>query len=180
MIYMKNYKNLFFIVVIQILLVGCGFSTYNVNSLPPQLRQLYYQAEHPNEAFEINLKKKLKAAGVNILSEPTKSSPIININFSYSSGVNSPISSTQARIYNLNYAATITISDFYNKNLLAPQIAAVTRNVTLQPNEVFEATSQIAMIKREMQQELAIKIFNILSAKKTFQALKNMSLSKKT
>ncbi len=167
---MKSYKKLLLIIFIQAL-VGCGFTTHNVNSLPPQLKQIYYQAQNPNEPFEINFKKRLKAAGVNILAESTKSSPIININSSYSSSINNAASTTQARVYNLSYSATITISDFYNKNLLPSQVATVARSITLQPNEIFAATSQLAVIKREMQQELVIKILNILSAPKTFQAL---------
>ncbi len=171
---MRTYKNLFFIVIMQTLLVvGCGFTTYNVNSLPPQLKQVYYQAEHPNESFEISFKKRLKTAGINLLPEPTKSSPTINISSNYGYSFTNPASSTEGRIYNLSYTATITISDFYNKQLFPPQVAAVSRSITLQPNEVFEATQQTLTIKQEMQQELVIKMLNILNAPKTFQALKN-------
>lgn len=174
---MNIYKKLLVITIMQTLLIGCGFTTYNINSLPPQLRQIYYQAEHPNEPFEISLKKRLKTAGINVLNEPTKSSLILNINSNYSSGANTPASTNQARVYNLNYTTTIAINDFYKKNLIAPQTVTVTRDVTLQPNEVFEATSQIAIIKREMQQELVIKVLNVLSAPKTFQALSKLNES---
>lgn len=164
-------KNLWPVLIIQILLAGCGFTTRNINSLPPQLSPAYYQAEHPYEPFEASFKKRLKATGVILLFEPQKSSPIIKLSSNFSYTTNNPSPSVEARIYNLNYTATISISDFYNKELLAPKVATVSRSITLQPNEVFEATPQIAIIKREMQQELSTRVFNILSAPKTFQAL---------
>jgi outer membrane lipopolysaccharide assembly protein LptE/RlpB len=169
----KIHRNLFFIALIQIFLSGCGFTTYNINSLPPQLKQLYYQTDHPYAPFEVGFKKKLVAAGIKVLSTPKKSTPTIIITSLYNHDANNSASSTQARIYNLSYTATVTINDGDNKQLLAPQIATVSRSITLQPNEIFEATSQVAIIKQEMRQELTTKIFNILSSPKTFQALKN-------
>ena len=167
----KFLKNLFFSITIPIFLVGCGFTIHNTNSLPPQLNPIYYQTKHPYEPFEIAFKKRLKTAGIKLLSEPDESTLIINISSNYSDNASNITSSTQARIYNLDYTATITISDFCNKQLLSPQTVTVSRNITLQPNEVFKATPQIAIIKQEMQQELTTKILNILSAPKTFQAL---------
>lgn len=171
----KSRKNLFSAFIITIFLVGCGFKTHNVNSLPPQLNQIYYQTEHPYEPFEINFKKRLKAAGLNLLSEPKKSALIINVTSSCGNPTtNNTSSSTMARTYDITYTATVSITDYYNKYILNTQTASATRSITLQPNEVFEATPQVAVIKQEMQQELAIKILNILSAPKTFQVLKEL------
>jgi outer membrane lipopolysaccharide assembly protein LptE/RlpB len=169
---MKIYQKLLAVIIGQLFLSSCGFTTYNINSFPPQLRQIYYQTDHPNEPFEISLKKRLKSANVNLLNEPVKSSPILNVGSGYSSAVNNPSATNQARVYNLNYNATVTISDFFGKKLIGPQVVSVARTITLQPNEAFEATSQTTLVKREMQQELIIKVLNILTAPKTFQALK--------
>ncbi len=172
---MKTYSKLLAVTVMQLLLIGCGFTSYNINSLPSQLRQIYYQADYPNEPFEISLKKRLNTAGVNILNEPTKSSLILTVGSNYSAKTNNPASTNQARVYNLSYSATITINDFYKKNIIAPHTVTVTRDITLQPDEIFEATSQVAVIKREMQQELVIKVLNVLSAPTTLRTLHKLS-----
>jgi len=156
------------------LITGCGFAPHSIDSFPPQLNRLYYQTKNPYEPFEIDLKKRLKIAGVTLLRSSEKSAVTLNISTHYSAPSTNnynPASSTQARIYNLNYTATISISDYNNKILLAPQTVSVSRAVTLQPNEVLETTPQIAIAKQEMIQELSTKTLNILTAKKTAEAL---------
>ena len=158
-------------------LSGCGFTPYSINSLPPKLKEIYCQTENPYDSLTINFKKRLQIAGAKLLAAPKKSAPTIKLTSSYNStSVSNPASSTQARIHNLNYTATITINDFHGKQLLTPQVVSITRSVTLQPNEVFEATTQTPIIKNEIQQELITRIFNILCAQKTFQALKYLSI----
>ena len=97
--------------------------------------------------------------------------PIIKTSFSYNQGSGNPASSTQARIYTLNYVAIISITDHHNQTILTPTTVNVSRNITLQPNEVFDATPQVSTVKREMIQELSSKLLNVLSSKKTTEAL---------
>lgn len=167
-----KYKDWFFITAASLLLTGCGFKIHNIKSLPPQLSQVYYQAENKYGTFEISFKKKLKAAGLTLLTEPKKSALIIDVISNCSSpSTNNTSSSTMGRVYDITYTATINIIDYYNKPILNTQTASIIRSITLQPNEVFEATPQVAIIKQEMQQELSLKLLNILSAPNTFRVL---------
>jgi len=175
----KTFANLFFILITSTLLASCGFHLNSIKTLPPQLHKIYYQTEHPYEKFELAFKNKLKSNGATLLPAPKITTPTINISSNYSSNNNNPASSTQARIYNLTYTATISINNFYNQPILAPQTASVSRSLTLQPNEVFETTPQAEITKQEMIRELSTKILNILSSSKTFQALENMTIQKK-
>ncbi|MDR1057458.1 MAG: hypothetical protein LBL17_02685 [Coxiellaceae bacterium] len=165
-------KFLFTIIIVTIYLVGCGFTPRNIKSLPPALKQVYYQAEHAYEPLEIKLKKRLKSCGIVLRSIPQKSSPIINITSNYSHSTYTNISSAQARTYTLVYTATIGITDFYHQTLLPPQVITVTRTISLQPNEIFELTPQIGITKQEIVEELVMKIFNVLGSHQTVKALK--------
>ena len=171
----NTYRNLFFILAALTLISSCGFRPLGTKSLPPQLHQVYYQPEHLYGQFEVTFKKRLEAYGIVLVSEPKATAPTIHAKSNYTSNNNNPASSTQARIYNLTYSATISVSDFHNQPLLGPQTASVTRSVSLLPNEIFETTPQIEIIKQEMMQDLSIKLLNILSSRKTFLTLKNLA-----
>jgi len=175
---MKKYLNNICLLPLIILLTGCGFAPHSVDSFPPQLKKVYYQTKNPYEPFEIELKKRLKIAGVTLLASPEKSSLILSVDAHYinpSSNNYNPSSSTQARIYKLGYNATISISDYNNKRVLSPQIVTVSRDVALQPDEVLESTPQIAIAQQEIIRELSIKTMNILTAKKTAETLQKNS-----
>ncbi|MBU0744484.1 MAG: hypothetical protein KKE11_03865 [Gammaproteobacteria bacterium] len=150
---MTKLKSLkFFTIIVLLSIVGCGFTPRSANSLPPQLKQVYYQTTSPYALFDVTFKRRLKVAGVTLLPNPVKSSPIINISSSYGYSINNPASSTQARVYSLSYTATISISDCNQKTLLEPKVATVTRDVVLQASEIFATTPQIIVVKQEMAQ----------------------------
>lgn len=174
---MRKIAQNFLIITTLYFLAGCGFATFNAKSLPPQLKEIYYQAENPYAPFETAFKKKLKSCGIKFLPNPTKSTLNLNLSSNYSYTSNNQLSSTQARIYTLNYTATISITDYNQKLLLAPKSASATRNIILQPNEVFAVTPQITNTKQELSRELANKIFNILGSHRTHQDLQNHEAS---
>lgn len=169
----KAIKHLFIIVTISIFLGGCGFTTHSAKSLPPELKKVYYQAEHPYEPVEIKLKKRLKSGGVVLLPAPLKSSPIINISSNYTHTTYANLSSVQGRTYTLTYSATISITDFDHKTLIDPQTLSVSRSIALQPNEVFELTPQVGITKQELIDELINKIFFVLDSRRTVEAVKH-------
>jgi len=166
----KPFVNCCLILISLFLLPGCGFTLRTAKSLPPQLHQVYYQADNPYGQFEVVLRRALKASNVILLATPNATTPILHVTSSYNYSTTSSISSTEGRVYTLEYTAIIGIGDASDKPLLSPQTVRVSRSVTLQPDEVFETSSQIEIIKQEMLQELSGKALNILCAKKTFQA----------
>ncbi|MDR1012501.1 MAG: hypothetical protein LBL40_01465 [Coxiellaceae bacterium] len=176
MIKLSTFLNFATITTSYLILTGCGF-TRNIESPPPTIRKIYYQTERAYEPLEIKLKKKLKHRGIILLETPEKSSPIINIKSEYNYNTNHSISSIRARTYTLIYTVTINITDFHHKALLSPQIITATRIINLQPNEIFELTPQIKIIKQKMIEELILRIFNVLGSPETTKALKYESKS---
>lgn len=166
----KFYPKVCLTLIILFFLSGCGFKLRTAKSLPSQLHQVYYQTDNPYGQFEVILKKALKASRVVLLATPNATAPILHVTANYTPSTTSSVSSAEARIYTLNYTATISISDAADKQILTPQTVSTSRNISLQPNEVFETTPQIEIAKQEMLQELSRKILDILCAKNTFQA----------
>ncbi len=169
---MLNRVKYLLLVAVFAITSGCSFAPYSANSLPPKLKKIYYQTSNPYAAFELAMKRRLKSCQVIMLAAPTKDALILQVSYSHGYSSDSTASSVQARIYNLNYTATITISDYYGKNLFGPYYASANRSIALQPNEVLEVTPQITTAKYELQQELLNKVFNIISSPKAFLALK--------
>lgn len=159
------------IIIGLFLLSGCGFKLRTMQSLPPQLHQIYYQTDNPYGQFEITIKRSLKASNIILLPNSNATAPILHITANYSYSTTSPISTSEARVYTLNYSATISINSTTNALLLTPQTVSTSRSITLQANEPIESSSQIEIAKQEMIQELSVKVLNVLCAEKTFEAL---------
>lgn len=167
----KIYTKICIIICGFLVLTGCGFTLLTAKSLPPQLHQLYYQTDNPYGQFETGLKRMLKFSKIVLLDAPNKTAPILHVTANYSYSTTSSISSTAARVYTLNYTATISIDDATGKVLLTPRTVSASRTIMLQPNEIFETTLQVDIAKQEIRQDLMGKILNVLCAPKTFEAL---------
>lgn len=154
-------------------LAGCGFTLRTQNSLPPQLHNVYLQADNPYGQLEIAIKRELQASGV-VMQESVNAAPFIlhlaATSFTQTSDTsNSP--STQARIYHLSLSASFSLLDAKGITVLAPQTVAFAQDLTLNANEIFDTSTQVDITKQNMQRALIIKIFNMLCSKQTFDSL---------
>ena len=153
------------------LLSGCGFHLSNNESLPPQLRTLYFQSDKPYDQFTVALKNTLTANGINIVSKPNAakySFTLTGISLTHSGA--SIYSSAQANIYSFTFTANFQL-DAEGKAILSSRGVSASRNLTLNPNEILESSNQVDSLVQEMQQEVIIKILNILKSPQTLEAL---------
>lgn len=170
-------KHLALIAIITCLsstLCGCGFTLRTQNSLPPQLRSIYFQSDTPYEQLGIALKKELRATGITLQDDVSKAPFVLHMtapNFGHTTDTsNGP--STQARIYHLTLATSFSITDKSGKVVLAPQTVSAMQDLTLNANEIFDTSTQVDVAKENMRRILVTKIFDRLSSQKTFTALK--------
>lgn len=157
---------------VVIFMSGCGFELRSQKSFPPQLNNIYYQADKPYGEVAINLKKELKSTGIAFADDVNHANIIFHLSeptFSYNNTSTGP--STQARVYNLSMSVVLSIADAKGRILLEPQTITATRDLTLQPNEIFDVSTQVDVTKHTMEQDLVMKIFNVLGSKKAFNAL---------
>lgn len=149
-----------------LLLAGCGFAPRSFKDLPHGLRELHYQTEQRYAPFECDFRRSLTDFGITLVAAPIATTPTVTVHYQLSTRDTNSGSSTQARVYTITYEATLQVSNAQGKMLLAPATVSTSRNITLQPHEVFEITPQIATIKKELQRELINKLLNILVSAK--------------
>jgi outer membrane lipopolysaccharide assembly protein LptE/RlpB len=179
---MINYLKYLVLACLFLVFNGCGFHLRQNDALPIQLRTMYLQSPDQNSQFTISLKQVLLGSGVSIVDKPQDSVCIFEIISAdiMRSGTN-VYSSAQASVYTFTFtvvfkliASSETNTNIKNigKTLLASQKISVSRNLTLNPNEILEASNQVGTITNEMQREVILKILNILESKEVVSAFK--------
>jgi len=146
-------------------LIGCGFQMGSKASLSPKLNKVYFQADNEYESLAIKFKNELVSYGIILVKNPADAPYKIHFfptTFTHTTSTSGP--STQARVYNLIYTSSFSISDAKGKTIVSPRIVSSSRNLTLAPNEIFEVSTQVDVTKTSMEQELVVMIFNILSS----------------
>ena len=166
-------KKLIILLSITILLTACGFQPRSTRSLPEQLQNNYYQPSNPYGELELNLKRSLSSYGIVFAKNANTAKTIFNLSSNFTSNANSPATSSQASTYTVTYTATFNIISNKGKVLLPLQTVSTSRTLVLAPGEVFEVSPQVETNKHEMQQELIVKIVNILSSKQAIITLSN-------
>lgn len=166
------------IICFLLALYSCGFRLQDRHDLPPQLQTVYLRSDNPYGTLETGLKNSLKGMGTNFTDTANQAPVTLNIiNTSFTHDNPNVVPSSQATVYNFTYSACFNLLDKKGKQITAPQTVAAIHTLTLNPNEVLEASNEVDTIKREMEKELVFKILNRLSAQNTKTAL-NKSFSR--
>jgi outer membrane lipopolysaccharide assembly protein LptE/RlpB len=151
---------------------ACGFHMSSKAMLSPQLFNLYYAADKPYEAYAIKFKKELKSYGVNFTENAISAPYVLHVYpTEFTSKDTSSGPSTQARIYNLIYKASFSITDKTGKTVVPIKEVTSTKDLTLGPNEIFDVSTLVSVTKQTMEQELVVKSMNILSSKQVSDAM---------
>lgn len=154
-----------------LLLNSCGFHLRQGQTLPPILHKMYVQSIEPYSAFTLSLEDALRANNVNLVSSrknPTSTLEISSISFTHSGATT--YSSAQANVYTFTLSVTFAVNAQSGKTLLPSQAVSATRSLTFSPNEVLESSNQVSAARQEMEQEVIMKILNILNAKEIAKA----------
>lgn len=160
------------LLILVLCLSGCGFTLRNAQSLPQQLQTMYFQADNPYGDFEVLLKRSLISSKIVLLPNSNKLAPIMHVSAEdVPPTTTGSFSSSSARVYTLTYKSIVSIDDARGKVIVSPQTISMSRTLSLQSNEMIETAPQVAIIKREMMQELIVDVFNVLCAHNTFEAL---------
>jgi LPS-assembly lipoprotein len=155
------------------LLTACGFHLRGQNELPPELKNLYLQSSNPYGQLELILKNTLDSMGVNLADSPQGAPVTLNIIRADLSHDNpNVVSSDQATIYNFTNTCTFTLIRNKTKSqIIVPQTISFTRQLTLQPNEILETSSEVDTLKDEMQRDMVSRILNVLNSQNVRKAL---------
>lgn len=147
-------------------LSACGFQWQQKNAIPSQLQHIYLQSATNYDQFTASLKHSLTTDGVDVFNNPKKGNSILEIistDFSHS-GINA-YSSAQASVYTFTFTAILSLHTPDGKAIFDRENFSVSRNITLNPNELLVASNQVTTAEAEMQQEVVRKVLNRLCSK---------------
>jgi len=181
---MKKILLLFVTFFCILLLTSCGFHLRQGQTLPPILRNMYVQSIDPYSAFTLSLEDALRANNINLVSSQKNSTSTLEIrSIAFTHSGATAYSSAQANVYTFTLSVGFAVNTQSGKALLPQQAVSATRSLTFSPNEVLESSNQVSAARQEMEQEVIMKILNILNAKeiaKAAEANHNENLSSTT
>lgn len=160
----RCWKHGWWLLALVLVLVGCGFHGFSVRELAKHLSAVRLMSANPYDEMNLELVRKLRAQGIRVLignESIAEKIPLLSINARFSYRTFSSLHSTTARVYNMRYVVDFSlVSD--EKVVASQRNITVERDIVLQPNEMFEVTSQVGAVKREMCDQMVRKIIQVM------------------
>ncbi len=137
------------------MIMGCGFKPAEI--VRPYFKTCQLICSDEFGEFALQFKRRLIQSSV-IISP--NASLVIKINTKFKSNTYNNESSVLARLWNTCYEAEVILQ----KNELKKQLPLfkVERSFYLQPNELFEGSEQLSIVKQEMAEQLAEQIWKAI------------------
>ena len=158
-------------------LSACGFKLYDKPLSSLQLATVYLQSPDPYGTFSIALKQSFKAVGIKLAKNANDAQITLNlININLNHDDPNITASSQATIYNFTYSVVFALQNKFGKSLVGTQAITVSRTLTLNPNEVLEASNEVRIMKGEMERELIMQIFDRLDSNNVRNALNSQGI----
>jgi LPS-assembly lipoprotein len=164
-IHLKRVTLLFFLTLLLVL-NACGFHPRNQHVLPPSLRCLKIDSNTPYGDFESTLRRSLMKIGVEVKRCGQAPISVHIISTLTYQDVPTIGGSNQARVYVYYYQVTFELLDASHHVLLPPQTVKTSETLIINAGTALESTTQLDVLKLEMQKEAAHMIINILNTVK--------------
>lgn len=151
-------------VLIALLLTGCGFHLRGMNDMPKWLNDVALVIQEGNRDLEPLLSNQLEAYHINLCSDPALARYWLIIEHDeVRQEISSISSSTTPRQYQLIYIVRFKLQRAKGLELIPSTQVVVTRQVTINSDRILGSTSEEDLLKREMQHDAAIQIIGRLS-----------------
>lgn len=151
---------------VSTVLQGCGFHLRGTAEVPASMRHVLVQGVDPYGPFGAELVAQLRANGVQVVGAPQQASAILRI--TNQRNVRRVLSvspqSGKLRELELYYSLDMTVVDRAGKVLVPLQQVSQTRDFTFDELAVLGKTSEEAVLREEMQQDMAQQILRRLQA----------------
>lgn len=155
-----------------LLIASCGFQWRGYNTIPPQLRTMYFTSNNPYGEFEARLKKSLQTTGITLVHSPHGAPVTLQIlQTALSYNALSIGASSQATIYSVTYLVRLALLDKNGHTLVAPEDLTSTTNLTLSANQLLTTSNQIELTSQQLQRDIIVRIFDILSSEQVAKTL---------
>jgi len=159
------------LVMLCLLLSGCGFSLRHASDIPPELQTLALQTQKPYSGLVVQIKAMLQSLNIKLVKQPSQAPytlKITNINFNQS---NPPITTTTLAV-TLTYSLSISVILMSRSGkIIIPntRISAV-RSISQNPSQVY-TPGTATLARQELRRDITSKLYYLLTANNTRRAL---------
>lgn len=152
------------LLLIVILITGCGFKLRGFVDLPPWLNNIAIVAHDAHRDLVPMLKDQLQAYKLNVISDPTKAAYLLIIEKDLSQQIITSISaSTTPRQYQLVYTVQYSLIKADGQPIISSNSVSITRQLTVNNDRILGSDSEGMMIHREMHRDAVMQIINRIS-----------------
>ena len=160
------------LVLITLLLGGCGFHLRGSVTLPPVMAVTYIQDSRPATRISSKLKYALRKLDITVTDQIVSPLPdssaataiLVLSNERFNQRLLSSGSSTLVKEFQLNYSISFELKDPDGKTLLARQTVHTSREQTFNETQVLAKSSEQETLQREMMADAIRQILRRLQA----------------
>lgn len=160
---MRHFK-LFSLILLCMILSGCGFALRKPETLAPSLQTMYVATSSPNDPFVQQLERMLTANGITLVADPSVATSTLNLLSIQST--NTMVNSGGVNVSGF-YTAYLTVSfnvvDKQGKILIPTTSLQQSQNFSSSASQVLSGNAIAAQLTTGMQQSLAQNIITQLT-----------------
>lgn len=159
-----------------LLLSACGFHLQSQQSLPPQLKALYFKDNTPYHALNRQLKNTLRHLNTTLVCQPNQAPftlEILSIHENTQEIGNTLNNSISTRAYLLTSYLTFTITRADGSEVVAPLTVNASRHFVLPGNVLLDNSDEQNIAKTALQQTLIDLLLDRLSSNQVRMQLAN-------
>lgn len=155
-----------FVLLLVLLITGCGFHLRGPMPLAPAMHDLYIETQDPYGQLTRNLRQFLKQSGVNLVEKKEQATILLVILSEATSQQLLSLSGTQqTRQYNLILTVTFQLTNPQGAVLITPQTARETRTLTIKADQILAGSNEANTLYDQMRQAIIYDIMSRLSSK---------------
>ncbi|MGD8741956.1 MAG: LPS assembly lipoprotein LptE [Granulosicoccaceae bacterium] len=155
------------VVLLAVMLTGCGFHLRGEVSVPDNMRVVTIDGIAPYSEFAVAVKRALASNGISVVENASGAQAIIKLsNLRFDRRVLTVSSvSGKVREYELSYSVEMRVVDNAGKQLLAPYRLRQVRDYLFDENDVLGKSTEEAQLRKEMQADLIQQLLRRLQAR---------------
>jgi len=172
---MRLFKT-FLVFVLMLTLISCGFHLRGQIQLPPQLHKFYVDGAQPYSPIISAIQKELRFSGITVVDSAKKAPITLYVLSETLTHTETTVSTSNSmKSYTVTYTVSFALKNSNGKTIAGPFSVSSNQTITTLANEVLENSNKLPRAKRELTQDVVVKMFYILGAKNTkdklFEAL---------
>lgn len=151
--------------IISFFIAGCGFKLRNSVTISPTLRIIYLKSSVPYTGLLAELRQNFLALNICVTQNPCQAPLTLDILSEKFQENRITISATSLLSqYLLSYEVVYQFESADCRIVVRPRIIRVTRNYTVNANQILGASNELPLLRQDMRREVVYQLINQLSS----------------